>query len=88
GALFVRIPPWVQPATLKLAGVAGEPQFSNGYLVITAPPVNRWMTLTFPLPLHEITLWHRTRQIRTRLRGDEVVAMDNFSADLTFFDTL
>ncbi|MCX6047493.1 MAG: hypothetical protein NT075_20505 [Chloroflexi bacterium] len=88
GALFVRIPPWVQPATLNLAGVAGEPQFSNGYLVITAPPINRWMTLTFPLPLHEITLRHRTRQIRTRLRGDEVVAMDNFGADLTFFDTL
>ncbi len=38
------------------------------------------------LPLRDTTLNHRTRDIRTRMRGDEVVAMDNFGADLTFFD--
>ena len=36
----------------------------------------------------EIELQHRTRRIRVRMRGDEVVAMDNFGADLTFFDGL
>lgn len=88
GALFVRIPPWVEPTLLKLDGAPGESQVNNGYLVLAQPPINRWITLTFPLPTQEITLVHRTRQIRTRLRGDEVVAMDNFGADLTFFDAL
>ncbi len=88
GALFIRIPPWVEPAGLKLDSAPGEPHLSNGYLVITQPPINRWITLVFPLPTQTITLSHRTRQIGVRLRGDEVVAMDNFGADLTFFDTL
>lgn len=83
--LFVRMPPWVQLEQLKVVGAPGEWQVSNGYLVITEPPINRWITFTFPLPTEEMTLAHRTRQIRARLYGDEVVAMDNFGADLTFF---
>jgi hypothetical protein len=31
-----------------------------------------------------VVLEHRTRAIRARLRGDEVVAMENFGADLAF----
>jgi hypothetical protein len=41
--------------------------------------------MTMPPP-REITLRHRTRDIRAHLRGDAVVAMDNFDADLTYFD--
>ena len=41
--------------------------------------------IRFPLTEQVITLNHRTRQIRVRLRGDAVVGMDNFGADLTFF---
>ncbi len=88
GALFVRMPPWVEPHLIKLDGAPGEPHLSNGYLVIAQPPVNRWITIAFPLPTQALTLVHRTRQIRAQLRGDEVVAMDNFGADLTFFDAL
>jgi hypothetical protein len=83
--LFVRIPPWVKPPEIVLQGVAGAPQISNGYLFVGQPPINRWITIGFPLSLEELTLPHRTRQIRVRLRGDEVIAMDNFGADLTFF---
>ena len=36
----------------------------------------------------EIALAHRTRAIRARLRGDTVVAMDDFGAELTFFAPL
>ena len=35
-----------------------------------------------------LTLKHRTREIRVRLWGDQVVAMDNFGAKLTFFDPI
>ena len=41
-----------------------------------------------PLPRRRIVLHHRTHDIRVDLRGDEPVAMDNFGADLTFFDPL
>ena len=43
------------------------------------------MYFTFDLPVQEVTLKHRTRDIRVRLSGDQVVAMDNCGADLTFF---
>ena len=88
GPLFVRVPPWVDPETLEIGGVSGTPRFTNGYLLIAEPPVNQMLSLEFPLPLQEIVLEHRARQIRTLLRGDQVEAMENFGADLTFFESL
>ncbi len=58
----------------------------SGYTVIPDPPVNQPSTFEFPLPTEELSLVHRTRTIRCRLRGHEVVAMENFGADLTYFD--
>lgn len=40
------------------------------------------------LPERQIILRHRTHDIRVRLHGGEIVAMDNFGADLTYFDPL
>lgn len=86
--LFVRVPPWVDSEVLVLQGTSETPRFTNGYLFIPEPPVGQPLTLKFPLVEQQITLKHRTRDIRVRLRGDEVVAMDNFGADLTFFDPI
>jgi len=86
--LFVRIPPWVDPQTIVLSGVAEPLTLTNGYLFIAQPPVNRWISIAFPLAAQTLTLRHRTRQIRVRMQGDAVAAMDNFGADLTFFDPL
>ena len=88
GPLFVRVPPWMDPETLEIGGVSGTPRFTNGYLLIAEPPVNQMLSLEFPLPLQEIVLEHRARQIRTLLRGDQVEAMENFGVDLTFFESL
>ena len=88
GPLFVRVPPWVDPETLEIGGVSGTPRFTNGYLLIAEPPVNQMLSLEFPLPLQEIVLKHRARQIRTLFSGDQVEAMENFGADLTFFESL
>lgn len=88
GPLFVRIPPWVSPESVRVQGVLAAPRVTNGYLFVSQPPVNRPMSFEFELAPSEITLGHRTRRIRARLRGDEVVAMENFAADLTFFDAL
>jgi len=84
--LFVRIPPWVHRDTMQVRGIAGAPLFTNGYLFVAHPPVNREIVIEFPLAEEEITLVHQEREIRTRMRGDAVAAMENFGADLTFFD--
>ena len=86
GSLFVRIPSWVDEQAVEVKGITGTPRHNNGYLFVAAPPVDTPISIAFPLPVRDITLKHRTRDIRARLRGDEVVAMDNFGADLTFFD--
>ena len=57
----------------------------GGYVVIEEPPVGCWIGFAFDLPVCETTLTWRDSAIRARLRGDEVVAMDNFGTDLTFF---
>jgi hypothetical protein len=90
GPLFVRIPPWVDHRTVRVQGVDSGTRHTNGYFLIPEPPVNRPITFEFTLPGEELTLTHRHTgtRIRTRLRGDEVVAMENFGADLTFFDPM
>ena len=88
GPLFVRVPPWVDPETITLRGTSAAPRYTNSYLFVAQPPVNRTLSVEFPLPLQEITLAHRTRQIRTHLRGDQVVGMENFGADLTYFESI
>jgi hypothetical protein len=85
GRLMVRVPPWVPSGGLRVDGVASEP--SDGYLRIEQPPVGRWIRIQFPLVERELILQHASHDIRVRLRGDEVIAMDNFGRDLTFFDT-
>ena len=86
--LFVRIPSWTDSRRVTVNGTDEPPRVTGGYLFIPRPPVNRPLTFAFELPEREITLSHRTRQIHTRLRGDRVVAIQNFGADLTFFDPL
>jgi hypothetical protein len=88
GRLLVRIPPWADVAKMAVDGVPGPPQTEDGYLVIDESIATRGATVILPAHQEEIGLEHRTRTIRTRLRGDTVVAMDNFGADFTFFDPI
>jgi len=86
GPLFVRIPTWVNINEIIIDGVTDNPRSMNGYLFIADPPVNCTISFSFPLATEEITMKHKTRDIRVRFRGDEVIAMDNHGADLTYFD--
>jgi hypothetical protein len=88
GPLFVRLPAWADPQQVEVEGTAEKPRQTSGYLFISRPPLNRTLTFDFPLAEGELVLEHRTRSIRVRMRGDAVVCMDNFGADLTFFDPL
>ena len=88
GPLFVRVPPWCDPDSIQIAGVDDKPRHTNGYLFFARPPINRPITFRYELPTEEIVLSHVTRDIRVQLRGDEVAAMENHGADLTFFEPL
>ncbi len=88
GPLSVRVPSWADPDLVEIRGIDSAPLLIDGYLFWSNPPVNRTITLDIPLSQREIVLLHRTRNIRVRLRGDQVEAMDNFGADLTFFEDI
>jgi DUF1680 family protein len=86
--LFVRLPAGVDPARIQIDAAPVPPRTTNGYLVLTDCPAGRPVSLEFDLPITDLTLKHRTHDIRARLRGDAVIAMDNFGTDLTFFPTI
>ena len=88
GPLFVRIPSWVKTGELEVTGTDQTPVFNNGYAFFSQPPVDCPIGIRFPLSEREITLKHTTRDIRVRPRGDAVAGMENFGAELTFFDSL
>ncbi len=85
--LWIRLPRWADRSALQVSGtddylVLGE------HLFIAQPDPGKPISLEYPAARTEITLAHRTRNIRTALEGDAVAAMDNFGAELTFFDPL
>lgn len=85
--LMIRIPPSVQADAIKVTGAVALPRLINGYLYIAEPPQAAF-TISFPLMQQELLLRYKTRRIRARLKGDQVQQMENFGADLTFFDPL
>jgi hypothetical protein len=84
GPLWIRIPSWADRGEIQVAGA----RFVGACLFLPQHPVGTPVTLSYELPTREVVLQHRTRDIRVRLEGDSVVAMDNFGADLTFFDPI
>jgi DUF1680 family protein len=80
------MPSWVDQNLVKVDGYMDSSQINNGYLKIHRPRVNDWIKIKFNLPQRELVLEHACRNIHVRLRGDAVVAMENFGAELTFFN--
>lgn len=88
GPLFVRVPPWVDFASLQFEDLAGQPREANGYALFPALTVNRAISIRMRLTSQEITLNNPAGPLRVRMAGDQVVAMDNLRADLTFFESI
>ena len=87
-SLFVRLPSWLSPKTIQISENSSAHRVNNGFLFLSQPPTNQPISFSFELPKQDLLLKHRTRDIRAHLKGDSVVAMDNFGADLTFFDAM
>lgn len=88
GPLFVRIPPWVRRDEVAFEGNKVQPIWTNDYLFYSNVSAGQAIQLRFPLKEAELTLpgYLHVRPVRVKMRGDTVVAMDNFGADFTFFD--
>ena len=86
GPLWVRIPSWANPG--DVVRTVPEGRLIERGLFLADHPIGKQLELRYGLPSRDIVLKHRSRDIRTRLRGDTVEAMDDFDADLTFFDKL
>lgn len=83
-----RYAPPAEQAAAPPPVVTRPPRLTGSFLFFADPPVGQPLTLRHELPVRDLVLRHRTRNIRVWLRGDAVMAMDNFGADLTFFDAL
>lgn len=87
-SLFVRLPNWVSQRDVTFDGAESEPRFEKNSLLIARPPVGKPIAIGIPLRTSQIDLNHHAHRIRVRLRGDSVVAMENFGMPLTWFDAL
>jgi hypothetical protein len=88
GPLLVRIPDWISQRDTTVEGAGSDPRFGTNSLLIARPPVGKPIAIGIPLRTSEIELNHYAHRIRVRLRGDSVVAMENFGMPLTWFDAL
>ena len=88
GPLYVRVPSWVdrRQVTVEPGGVRRA--WTGAHLLFACPPAGVPIDIRFPLAERTIVLRHRTRDIRVRLAGDAVAAMEHHGADLTYFDPL
>ena len=84
GPLWIRLPSWADRSELKVESSARH-RVLESYVLIAEPQVGQAVKVLYPPVEGELVLHHRTRDIRARLRGDRVVSMDNFGAELTFF---
>jgi hypothetical protein len=85
GDVFIRKPDWYvsDPQMLRQSGL--QASVSDGNLVFKSFPVNRPVKIAFDLPAREMTLHFRKGEIKARIKGDQVIAMENFGADWTYF---
>ena len=87
--LFLRIPSWVNRRDIKISGENTIFSFNNEYLHLRDLPVGEFITIEFPLVARGVTIKHGgSGELMTKFIGDQVIAMDNLGADLTFFDAL
>ena len=90
GALFIRIPSWLNVDEIEVKGIDIQPVFSNSYIYFNQVPANQAIQLHFPLKETQLVLSESVhlQPIRVKMKGDSVLAIDNFGAKLTFFDSL
>ena len=87
GQLAIRVPNWFEedPATFA---VSKNLRYEDGYWHRDQAVAAQPQELQLRLPKQTVALRHRTRDITVDMEGDSVLSMENYGADLTFFDSL
>ncbi len=86
--LAVRLPHWLGADKVRIEPAGIEHRVAGSYLEFPDPTPNHAVVLHAELPTRDLLLHHRTRDIRVRLRGDAVEAMDSFGTDFAYFKAL
>ena len=86
--LFVRIPGWANQQEIWIEGNDSGPLWTNGYFFFPNASAGQGIEIHFPLKESNMVLNEQlhVQPIRVKLKGDAVAAMDNFGADLTYFE--
>lgn len=89
GPLSVRMPPWLRPDDITIADSKPPPR-TGGYLFFSNVAAGETIRLQMPLVSNKLTLSGKLhiQPISVDLRGDSVATMENFGADLTYFDAV
>ena len=84
--LWVRLPRWAEVDASEIAAHSGRCQRVGDWLFFPQPEAGVPIPIPLALTENELVLNHDAHDIRVRLQGDSVAAMDNFGAELTFFE--
>ena len=82
--VFIRIPSWALSQSIEINDNINY-EIINGYMKISNTRPSQKIQITFNSKRRKVILNHRTRDIGVFLDYDNVVSMENFGADLTFF---
>ena len=85
GDVVVRVPKWVNRMVIQIDGTTLGGRLKGSRIRLNKPTVGTTSEIDFPLPARDLLLRHRRHEIRARLRGDEVIAMDCLGAGLAYF---
>ena len=82
--IILRIPSWAQKSPIDINGDVTY-EILDGYIKIYGLNTDQNIEVKFHLPNRRIVLKHRKRDIEVNFIGDNIISMENFDAELTFF---
>ncbi len=90
GHLYVRLSDWVDRDTITVhsEGVLLSTTLLDYYLKVSNPPLNKVISIGFPLPVYETSEILNGRKIDMMWKGDSLIAMDQMGSTLPFFQEI
>ena len=90
GNLCVRLSDWVDRDLLTVHSEGGPLAFNlmNYYLEVLNPPLNKIISIGFPLPIYETSEILNGRKIEMMWRGDSLIATDQMGSPLPYFQDI